>query len=117
MPSFKPRHLIALSCLLATASPCLRSVAQAPLPAAEFDKLRSSTSLDREGMHPWHLRISFQLFTLEGKKQETGTIEEWWTSEHDDRVVITSPSIPSGSDGSNRESFLVGRLHLQFVHP
>ncbi|MES2392202.1 MAG: hypothetical protein V4555_11215, partial [Acidobacteriota bacterium] len=68
-------------------------------------------------MHPWHLRISFQIFTLQGKPQETGTVEEWWTSPAVHSTVITSPSISAGSHPSTRESILVDTLLNQLVHP
>ena len=93
--------------------------AQTPLtPAASFDRLRTSSTLDREGLQPWHLRISFQLYTLEGKPQETGTIEEWWLSPHRAHIVATSPSLSAAHEGHvSRESFLASALLDQFVHP
>jgi TonB family protein len=101
-----------------------QSSAQSPDPHQRFDQLVAATSLDREGQHPWHLRMSFDLYDLEGKKKESGTAEEWWVSPKSHRLVITSPSfnetIPSAKNEPttiNREAYLVHNLLDQVAHP
>ena len=81
-----------------------------------------ATALDRPGMAPWHLRMSFHLNDLQGKPKESGTIEEWWVSPGNPRLVITSPSYSMASSAGaapapDRESYLVHELLKQVVHP
>jgi len=72
-------------------------------------------------MQPWHMRLSFQLFDLQGKPQETGTIEEWWAAPDRARIVITSPSLNETLPGTpvtnGRDAYLVHLLLKQAVHP
>jgi TonB family protein len=88
----------------------------------ELQSLSMATSLDREGLDPWHLRMSFDLYDLNGKKQESGTIEEWWASSKSHRIVISSPSytetFPSQHGQPNtRGVYLVNLLLRQVTHP
>ncbi len=100
------------------------SVAQQPDARQHLEQLIADSSLDRAGMPSWHLHMSFDLFDLKGKLQESGTIEEWWVSTGGYRLVITSPSYnqtlpaPSGQSAIyNRDAFLVHALLDQVVHP
>lgn len=100
------------------------SVAQQPDARQHLEQLIADSSLDRAGMPSWHLHMSFDLFDLKGKQQESGTIEEWRVSTGGYRLVITSPSynltLPTTSGQSaihNREAFLVQTLLDQVVHP
>jgi len=93
-------------------------------PLDQLDRIISDTSLDRTGVSPWHLRLSFSLFNLKGKHQEDGTIEEWWVSPGRSRIVIASPSYnstvpgPSESPGHyDREAYLTNQLLTEVVHP
>jgi hypothetical protein len=90
---------------------------QTMTPAAQLESLRKATSLDREGMPAWHLRVSFQLYSLEGKPSETGTLEEWWTSPTVHRTVVTAPSIAHWPGGTDRDSVLVATLLRLITHP
>jgi TonB family protein len=100
------------------------SSAQSPDSRQLIDQLAAATSLDRDDQHPWHLRMSFDLYDLEGKKKESGTAEEWWVSRKSYRLVITSPSfnetIPSAKHEpaiADREAYLVHNLLDQVIHP
>src|SRR5215472_9088939 len=108
--------LVALS--FATAPPVC--VAQPDL-RQQVDALTAATSLDRPGMLPWHMRLSFQLFDPKGKPKETGTVEEWWAAPDRSHVVITSHSLnetlPGSSLTSGRESYLIHLLLREVVHP
>jgi TonB family protein len=93
-------------------------------PRDQIEKLIAETSLDRPGVSPWHLHLSFSLFNLKGKHQEDGTIEEWWVSPGSFRIVIASPSynstVPAGPESTghyDRESYLTHELLTEVVHP
>jgi len=83
----------------------------------------ATSSLEKEGMAPWHIRITFQLYDLEGKKKETGMIDEWWSSPTQRKIVIDSPSYHQGDAYGDsvvkdrREGYLVRQLLAQVVNP
>ena len=64
------------ACFLAWAALLLPStlVAQSDASGNVLFQLESATSLNRVGLSPWHLQMSFDLFDLNGKKKESGTI-------------------------------------------
>lgn len=115
-------YCFAITCFFA-AGQSLDAIAQSP--SDSIKQLSVATSMDREGMKPWHLRMSFDLYDLKGKKSESGSIEEWWASPTSHRIVIESPSYhftaPStGSENSSRasrEAYLVHNLLSQVVNP
>lgn len=114
------RLLISGSLLLAISLPAA-SIAQTSL-RQQMDTLAAATSLDRNGIHAWHMRLSFDLFDLNGKPQESGTIEEWWAGPDHARIVITSPSFNQTLPGddlvvNSREAYLVHLLLSEVVHP
>jgi hypothetical protein len=92
------------------------------------DQLRTmiaANSLDLEGKAPFHIKIAFQYYDMDGKAAETGTAEEWWVAPDKYRVVITSPSLnevfPAPETGTpavpSRESYLVHDMLNSAVHP
>lgn len=114
---FAPCILLAASALVSIYS----ASAATPDLQHQIAALTSSTSLDRDGMQPWHMHLSFQLYDLKGSPQETGTVEEWWAAPDRARVVITSPSFSETLPGSRvthgREAYLVHLLLNEVVHP
>jgi hypothetical protein len=106
--------------LLAVSAPVLAEKAKPDQLSAAY----TANALTAEGKAPFHIKISFQLFDLNGKESETGTIEEWWVSPSVSRLVVTSPSltytVPNEGHQeamSNRENFLVQRLLEEASHP
>jgi TonB family protein len=101
------------------------ALCQTPDAHGRIAQLANDSSLLREGMKPWHLFMVFYLYDLEGKKKEAGTVEEWWVSPTQRRLVISSPSfsqtIPNTTgavtDTANREAFLVHNLLDQVTNP
>ena len=97
---------------------------QTPDPHHRLEQLITATSLDREGIKPWHLHMNFSLNDLAGKPQEAGTVEEWFVSPHQYKIVIESPSLKETLPGTmplqatqRREAFLVELLLREVVHP
>jgi TonB family protein len=97
---------------------------QETIGGSRIDELAAATSLDRAGIAPWHSRMTFELFDLDGKPGESGTIEEWWISSTRHRVVIASPSfheiLPESPDQVpvlTRKAYLVDLLVNETVHP
>jgi TonB family protein len=114
--------------LVLAASPVVFASAQQTVssqaPVDRLDELREATSLVRPSLHPWHLRMSFQLYDLKGKPKETGTIEEWWVAPGKYRRVVDSPSYhretPSTDTqptGDDRTGYLVDFLLKQITNP
>lgn len=93
--------------------------------ADEFQALAEANSLDRKGLAPWHLKMSFTIYDPEGQNGQPGTIEEWWVSPEQRRVVITSGAYsettpdPQGPPPSsaNRLSFLANELLEDVENP
>jgi TonB family protein len=119
------RSLLQALILASTILASTRIFSQAPDARQRIAQLANDTSLLREGMQPWHLVMSFDLYDLAGKPKETGSVEEWWVTPTQRRIVITSPSFnqtipdPGGKEPhtANRESFLVHNLIEQVVDP
>jgi TonB family protein len=113
-----------LSVLLLATCSCA-AIAQTPDASQRIAQLANDTSLLRDGMRPWHLSMTFDLYTLDGKKKESGTIEEWWVSPTQRRLVIASPSfnqtIPNTTgevvETANREAFIIHSLLDQVTKP
>jgi TonB family protein len=95
--------LICLS--MSAALRCLTAYAQKP--AERLQKIIEDNTLEREGKKPFHLKIAFQLYDLDGKPSEKGTVEEWWVSKTERRVDINAPSVKefSASTGDAPESY------------
>ncbi|MBS1820484.1 MAG: energy transducer TonB [Acidobacteria bacterium] len=51
--------------------------------------------IDDASMTPWHLKLSFQLMDAKGHPAEKGTVEEWWRSPSQYKIVFNSPSYTS----------------------
>ncbi len=75
-----------------TAAEDQAKVGQAESPLVSIVK---KNELQGESKHPFHLKLSFQLFDLLGKAEEQGTLEYWWAAEVGSHLDITSPSLSS----------------------
>ncbi len=100
-------------------------LAQAPEPHERLEHVAASNSLERPGVRPFHLRMSFEVHDLEGRPTEKGILEEWWEASGKKRkLVVTSPSYNTEAPASQvetdkvaRERFLVDLLRSQIVDP
>lgn len=52
-----------------------------------------ANTLQKDGSQPFHLKMSFETFDLEGKPAENGTLEYWWAGPSGFLLDITTPSI------------------------
>jgi len=110
---------------LVAAIPVCASAPQPAFTLADYEHLRNATTLDAPGKSPFHIKVEFQLFDLDGKPTTAGTVEEWWAPDVGARVVITSPSLnttepaPDGApeQPASRDSGLIHQLLDQFIHP
>lgn len=97
---------------------------------AEKERLRrgeAGTSLDVEGMAPWHLRLGVQLIDNRGKAGESGTVEEWWSGPGMYRIVYMFPSYKEtrvvnkegtfGAGNGGLPPYFADLLLGQTVHP
>ena len=106
--------------------------AQAPSPQepAELNSLPTAqaildaNSLQGEGKRPFHLRMSFAIFDLQGAPAEQGTAEYWWAGPGSTLLQAATPSlgtVHSTAFGDAKDAvaarslFLIGEL-LAAVH-
>jgi len=85
------------------------------------------SSLDVQGVTPWHLKLNVQLFGKKGTLQEEGTIETWWMRPKEMQTVYTMPSYKATevqsstgvrrSKGASFPPALLGTVLKQVVHP
>ncbi|MGI4829278.1 MAG: energy transducer TonB [Janthinobacterium lividum] len=70
--------------------------------------------------------MSFQLFTLEGKPSEQGTLEEWWSFNSGARLNVTTPTLgtihslridQSSQDAGRRSIFLIEDMVTSTTRP
>jgi hypothetical protein len=75
----------------------LRCVAQATSTAAiatdpnQFMRAAADAmSLTGADMKPWHLRVKYQTFNLDGSMKHGGVFEEWWDNANRHKISFTS---------------------------
>ena len=84
-----------------------------------FQQILGANSLIGKGKIPFHLKMTFQVYGLNAKPSEQGTIEQWWSESDGSRLDITAPSfgvvhseqwagLPN--DQARRSLYLVGAL-------
>lgn len=90
--------------------------AQAPGSEA-WEKLVAANNLDVGGKQPFHLGITFQLYDLDGKPGDAGSLETWWSGPGRERMVVhlaglnEDGSAPAGADAALvRDAYLVRQL-------
>jgi len=123
------RGLIVLG-LLTVLSLSSRDYAEAPDADTLRDRLRlaeTASSINAEGLLPWHVKLDVQLFDEQGKPKENGTIEGWWAAPDLTRVTFSFPSYRETeihnqngffrTRGLNVEPALLQDVLEQVVHP
>jgi len=116
-----------LTLLLALSAVCPLVVTAQDAPS-HIEQIVNANSLTLPGKQPFHLKLEFQLYSLEGKPSDTGTLEQWWAAPGASRTMITAKSLNSADAvpfDSNlkidpRERYLLDRLlqaELQPVSP
>ena len=76
----------------------------------------TDSSLDAQGVRPWHLKVSFQMFDEQGKPGEQGTMEEWWSSPSLYRLSFTSPSY-TATEIKNQDDLFRTRAATPLPYP
>jgi hypothetical protein len=59
--------------------------------AERLHHVEALNRIDDASVHPWHLKLSFQLVDAKGHPSEQGTIEEWWKSPFDVEGCVQQP--------------------------
>jgi TonB family protein len=110
------------------------SVAKPPDPLLAVDPLlerlhaaENATTLTREGVNPFYLKIDVHLYDAKGQPSEQGTIEEWWAGDSTEKTVFTTPSYTATHIRKGDEIFrtagvsyppnLLTALLNQVIHP
>jgi len=115
--------LILAVCLIAAAfRPAFGQAANAP---SRYEKIQEANTLDREGKTPFHIKISFQLYDLNGKPSDTGDVEEWWIAPGQSKIVVQAGSLKTAGTVDfedtlkmdPRERYFIRRLLYAEVHP
>lgn len=121
-------HFLVLALLIAPG--LLPAQTFEPLSDPLLDRLHraeTATTLTREGVNPFYLKIDVQLYDAKGQPSEKGTIEEWWAGDSTEKTVFTTPSytatqVRKGDDifrstGSSYPPILLELLLKQVIHP
>ena len=90
----------------------------APAISLTPEAILAANTLQGEGKRPFHLKVRFQIFDLQGKAGEQGTLEYWWAAAEGSRLDITTPSLGtihstearSVNLASARILYLIGKL-------
>jgi len=98
--------------------------------SALVDRLQNAkvdTSLDQQGLLPWHLKLEIQFYDSKGKPAEKGSVEEWWAGPKQRLISYSLPDYTGkfleNSDGKFRSKDpgspenLARILLDQVVHP
>lgn len=101
-----------------------------PLSDPLLDRLHAAenaTTLTREGINPFYLKLDVQLYDAKGQPGEKGTIEEWWAGDSTEKTVFTTPSYTATHIRKGDEIFrtagvpyppnLLTALLNQVIHP
>jgi TonB family protein len=112
------------SCLIA------QTAAPAPMPTTPAEILqlaRTQNDIDVDGIMPWHLKATFQLFDEKGKPKETATLDEIWAGPKRQKRIWLSPSFRQieivNQDGTFRSMntdevpLLLQQARQTIVHP
>ncbi len=83
-------------------------------------------SLEGAGKLPFHLKLTFQLYDLNGKPSEQGTLELWWAEGWQPLLTVTTPSLGTlssllpeqlSSAEGRRSVYLINQLLQSITKP
>jgi TonB family protein len=71
---------------------------------------------DQAGLHPWHLKATYQFFTLDGTPSGSGTFDYWWAGPHVDRSTWTrdGKTLTEWNTADNKQAFSNTGLTLEY---
>lgn len=111
------RRMLAVGVMLAAGA--MAAWGQTPASDA-WDKLVAANDLGVEGKKPFHLAMTFQLYDLNGKAAETGSLDTWWSEPGRERTVVhlkglnEDGSAPEGSDAALVRDAILVRYLVEF---
>ena len=103
--------LVILSLPLAAQSAAPASPAPDPLPKNPKDILAlisATHQLHADGIKPWHLKASFQLYDDKGNPTDKGTLEEFFAGDHRNKRIIISPHFSQTEISNQDGDFIEG---------
>lgn len=81
------RNFVFLSAILMLVTPNVFSQASKPPDSQSANDAMNTVlsiakvnNLEQDGVHPWHLKATYEIFDMQGQSKGTGTYEEWWVS-------------------------------------
>ncbi len=132
----RPHRIAALGLLLgaghsvllaqATSSAGAAGLVPAATEQADIEKVTSANDLTGEGRQPFHLKLSYEMFSLSGEPGEKGVADYQWASPQAHQLDVTSPSLgtlhylgmdATPSEADLREMHLVQMLLNAVLHP
>ena len=86
----------------------------------QLQRWKEANALETDDSAPYYLRVNFELFDLDGKPVEKGTLERW-AAPHRATTIISSPSVQrssaSPSQPLTRNSYLIDFLLDKLLRP
>ncbi len=85
-----------------------------------------SNRLTVKGKVAFHLAMEIQLYDLDGKASEQGTVDEWWTESEGSFLTVNTPSLGtlhslrldgSSNNTGKRSLYLIGELLRDTLGP
>ena len=79
------------------------------------ESIVEANTIQRIGKRPFHLRVSFQIYDLQGKAADSGVMEYWWAGPDGTRLDITSTAlgtVHNTSPGDTQSQAVVRSLFL-----
>jgi TonB family protein len=128
MTSRKVKHIPAIAAFFGIAL-CVSCCFAQELPDAasqwqQYIQLIRHNTLDLSTSEPFLLRFDYELYDLDGKPAEKGTVEQSWGPKGS-QIKIKSPTLtaeePSETDDwvkmHNRENYLIHQVLKSYIHP
>ena len=94
--------------------------------ASSAETVVDANALQKDGKRPFHLKLSFQVYELNGKPGEKGTLDYWWAGPAGNHLDVTSPSLGTvhslrtdtlPDTTARRSAFLAGELLNDYQSP
>lgn len=71
-----------------------------------------SDGLTTPGLHPWHIKVAYQTYKLDGHRKATGTFEEWWAAPNQYHLAFSSKGYQLEAWVTPHGSFAIGDPNL-----
>lgn len=77
---------------------------------ALIEEVSGRNNLEGDDIHPWHIRLNYEVSDTDKKKHYSGTIEEWWASDTQSRTEYAVNGQWKRYDVTDKGVYLSGDL-------